>query len=163
MDSGDVSKPFLNICLYLSAPLALVMFCKLSIRKLVFQRSEGINFDTFSTCFVAFVSSVVFDQTFVDFGCHLGLHLAAFFKHTVPTIALTKGSHIKATHFERLRRLPGTPPCVRTSQTRNNSSRTKCCSNLFPLIFPKVARASFANVPTNIQKNEDVKSTLLMI
>ena len=67
MDFGFISTPFFDICLYLSAPLVLVIFGNHSIRKRVSCKSEGIKFSTFSTCFVDFVSSVVFYQIFLDF------------------------------------------------------------------------------------------------
>ena len=64
MDVGlkFISTPFFDICLYLSAPLVLVIFGNLSIRKRVSYKSKGIKFSIFSTCFVDFVSSVVFHQ-----------------------------------------------------------------------------------------------------
>merc|ERR1711966_258218 len=49
-----------NICLYLSAPLVLVIFDNFSIRKRVSCKSEGLEFGTFPTCFVDFVSSSFF-------------------------------------------------------------------------------------------------------
>ena len=46
--------------------LVLVSFCKRSIRKHVFRKSEGIDFNTFSTCFVDLAQSLVFFR-FSDF------------------------------------------------------------------------------------------------
>ena len=66
--------------LQLFAPLVLVIFVNLSIRKLVFHRSRGINFNTFCACFFNFISRVVFDNVFLTFGGNLGLHLASFFR-----------------------------------------------------------------------------------
>ena len=60
MDVGFILTPCLDILLYLSAPLVLVVFDNHSIRKRVSCKSKGITFSTFSTCFVDFVSSVVF-------------------------------------------------------------------------------------------------------
>ena len=58
-------------------------------------------------------------------------------------------------------RLPDSPPRVRTSQTRNNSSSSKFCSNSCPCLwFRKIARkwlfelASTANVSKTNWKNE---------
>ena len=62
MDVGFISTPFFDIFLYLPAPLVLVTFGNLSIRTRVSYKSKGIKFSTFSTCFVDFVSSVVFYQ-----------------------------------------------------------------------------------------------------
>ena len=54
-------------------------------------------------------------------------------------MASKKGApHIKTTPYEHVRRLPGRPPRVRTSQTRNKSSSTSsrnCCSNSFFWLF----------------------------
>ena len=66
--------------LQLFAPLVLVILYNPSIRKLVFHRSRGINFNTFCGCFFDFISSVVFDHVFLTFGGNLGLHLASIFK-----------------------------------------------------------------------------------
>ncbi len=66
--------------LQLFAPLVLVIFYNPSIRKLVFHRSRGINFNTFCACFFYFISSVVFDNVFLSFGVNLGLHWASFFR-----------------------------------------------------------------------------------
>ena len=66
MDLGCILTPFLDIRLHLSAPLVLVIFCNLSIRKLVFQRFEGIHFNNFSACVVDFVSSGDVYQIFLD-------------------------------------------------------------------------------------------------
>ena len=60
MHFGFISTTFFDICLYLSAPLALVIFDNHSIRKRVSCKSKGIKFSTFSTCFVDFVSSSFF-------------------------------------------------------------------------------------------------------
>ena len=49
-----------SFCLYLSAPLVLVIFDNLSMRKRVSCKFKGTKFSTFSTCFVAFVSSSIF-------------------------------------------------------------------------------------------------------
>ncbi len=68
IDLGDVPTSFFYIFLHLSAPLFLVFFCNPSIRKLVFQRYIGINFNRFCACFFDFISSVVFDKIFSTFG-----------------------------------------------------------------------------------------------
>ena len=60
MDVGFISTQFFRIFLDLSAPLVLVIFDNLSIRKRVSCKSKGIKFSTFLTCFVAFVSSSIF-------------------------------------------------------------------------------------------------------
>ena len=67
MDFGFISTQFFDICLYLSAPLVLVIFDNLSIRKRVSCKSEGIKFSTFSTCFVDFVPSSFFIRFFEFF------------------------------------------------------------------------------------------------
>ena len=60
MDFGFIPAQFVDIFLYLSAPLVLVIFDNPSIRKRVSGKSEGVKFRTFSTCFVDFVSSSFF-------------------------------------------------------------------------------------------------------
>ena len=60
MDFGLISRHCFCIFLDLSAPLVLVIFDNLSIRKRVSCKSKGIKFSTFSTCFVDFVSSSFF-------------------------------------------------------------------------------------------------------
>ena len=60
MDFDFISTPFFYFCLYLSKPLVLVTFYNLSIRKRVSCKSRGVKFNTFSTCFVDFVSSSFF-------------------------------------------------------------------------------------------------------
>ena len=48
--------------------------------------------------------------------------------------------------YEHVRRLSERPPRVRASQTRNNSSSSKCCSNLFPwCLFQKISRKCCLN------------------
>ena len=75
MDSGDISTPFFDICVHLSAPLILVIVCNHSIRKLVFHRSNGINFNTFCAC-----CSTSFQVSFLNscsvLGCHVGKHVS---------------------------------------------------------------------------------------
>ena len=44
-------------------------------------------------------------------------------------------TYIKISDHRHVRSLPERPPRVRTSQARNNSSSSKCCSNSFPLHF----------------------------
>ena len=80
---------------------------------------------------------------------------------------------IQTSGYDHDPRLPDRLPRVRISQTRNNSSSSKCCSSSCPwLWFPKIARqwlfellASIANVSETNRKNErvDVKSTSLVI
>ena len=53
--------------LQLFAPMVLVIFHNPSIRKLVFHRSRGINFNTFCACFFDFILSVIFDKVFSTF------------------------------------------------------------------------------------------------
>jgi hypothetical protein len=60
MDFSFISTHFFDICLYLPAPLVLVIFDNTSIRKRVSCKSEGLKFRTFSACFVDFVSSSFF-------------------------------------------------------------------------------------------------------
>ena len=60
MDFGFISTQLFGIFLDLSAPLVLVIFDNLSIRKRVSCKSKGIKFSTFSTCFVDFVPSLFF-------------------------------------------------------------------------------------------------------
>ena len=90
-------------------------------------------------------------------------------------IASKKGCPlIQTSGYDHGPRLPDRLPRVRISQTRNNSSSSKCCSSSCPwLWFPKIARqwlfellASIANVSETNRKNErrvDVKSTSLVI
>ena len=80
IDFDDILTSFFDMFLHLFAPLALVICYNPSIRKLVFHRSHGINFNTFCACFFDFISSVVFDNVFLTFGGNLGLHLASFFR-----------------------------------------------------------------------------------
>ena len=142
MDLGCLSTPFFDICVHLSAPLVLVIFCNFSIRKLVFQRSEGIHFITFSGCFVDFVSRVVVLSDFIRYWmlfCFFfwgGVRLTPFFnkKKNCAEHSFKKGTpNMKTPPYEHVPGVPERPPRVRSSQTRNNSSILKCCSNLFPL------------------------------
>ena len=66
-------------------------------------------------------------------------------------------SYIKTTHYHRVQRLPGRPPRVRTSQTRDNSSSSNdvriCChSTLSPTLDVDVDHAtlSIATVPGGV-------------
>ena len=72
MDVGFISTPFVDICLYLSAPLVLVIFDNLSIRKRVSCKSKGNKFSTFSAFFVDFVSSSFFVRFRAFFEAILG-------------------------------------------------------------------------------------------
>ena len=47
--------------------------------KLVFHRSNGINFNTFCAWLFDFMSSFVFYSIFLDFECHVRFHFASFF------------------------------------------------------------------------------------
>ena len=60
MNVAFISKIFVDILLYLSAPLVLMIFDNSSIRKRVSCKSKGIKFSTFSAFFVDFVSSSFF-------------------------------------------------------------------------------------------------------
>ena len=67
---------------------------------------------------------------------------------------------MKTTDYPRGRWLPGTPPRVRTTQTRNNSSSSNCYSNSCPWLWlRKIARKwkfeldSIANASKQIRKN----------
>ena len=113
--------------LQLFAPLVLVILYNPSIRKLVFHRSRGINFNTFCGCFFDFISSVVFDHVFLTFGGNLGLHVASFFRKKRSRKWLQKKgpSYIKTSHYRRVQRLPGRAPRVLASQTRNNCFNKK--------------------------------------
>ena len=80
--------------------------------------------------------------------------------------------YLKFAHYQRVRRLPGTPPRVRITQTRNNSSSSNCCSNSCPWLWlRKIARKwlfeliAIATVSKKIENMEraDLKSTFLMI
>ena len=85
-----------------------------------------------------------------------------FEKKTLPKIVSKKGAPLSQTSdYDRGPGLPDSPPRVRTSQTRNKSSSSKCCSNSCPwLWFRKIGRkwlfelASIANVSKTIRKNE---------
>ena len=69
---------------------------------------------------------------------------------TFPEIFSTKKkpTYIKMCDYEHVRGLPGRPPRVRTSQTRNNSSSSTCCSNLLKLHFvQKCSNMLFELVP----------------
>ena len=66
MDFGFISIAFFVTLANLSTPLVLVIFCNPSIRKHVFGKSDGIKFNTFSTCFVDLVPSLVFYWIFSD-------------------------------------------------------------------------------------------------
>ena len=166
MDFGFISTLLFGMCSYLSAPLVLVICCNPSIRKHVFGKFEGIKFDTCSTCFVDLVPSLVFSEIFLDVWCHSGVHFALFFRKKQfrkslqkKTLPQTQISDIR--DYAPARRLPDSPPRVRTSRTRNNSSSSKCCSNSCPCLwFRKIDRkwlfelASIANVSKTNRKNE---------
>ena len=92
-----------------------------------------------------------------------------FEKKTLPKIVSKKGALLSQTiDYDRGPGLPDSPPRVRTSQTRNNSSSSKCCSNSCPCLWlRKIARkwlfelAAIANVSKQMikMKRIDVKST----
>merc|ERR1711966_497908 len=79
-----------NICLYLSAPLVLVIFDNTSIRKRVSCKSESLEFGTFPTCFVDFVSSSFFIRFCDLFDAILGSIWHHFLEKTLPKIASKK-------------------------------------------------------------------------
>ena len=72
----SISTQFFGMFSYLSALLVLVIFGNLSLRKNVFCKSDGIKFNTFSTCFVDLVPSLVFLCMFLFCWCHFVFHLA---------------------------------------------------------------------------------------
>ena len=150
-----------DIFLYLSALLVLVIFGNHSIRKRVSCKSDGIKFGTFSTCCLAFVSSVVLAD-FVTFLMPSEVPFCTIFETKPFRKSLQKkgGPYSKFRNYERVRWLPGTPPRVRTIQTRNSSSSSNCCSSSCPWLWlRKIARkwlfelASIANVSKTVRKN----------
>ena len=159
MDLGCILTLCFDICLHLSAPLVLVIFCKRSIRKLVFERSKGINFRTFPACSVDFFSGVVFHQICLDFWCHLGVRLAILFRKTVPGTALKEGAlNMQTSLYEHVPGLSERPHRVRTSQTRNNSSSSKdvriCCHCIFQQMFESAVCIGFhCKLSNNMIKN----------
>ena len=127
--------------LQLFAPLVFVILYNFSIRKLVFHRSRGINFNTFCGCFFDFISSVVFDNVFLTFRRNLGLHLASIFKKKRFRKWLRKkGPHTSKQHPMNMSggSQGGRLACALFQKetivsTRNNSLSTNCwicCSNL---------------------------------
>ena len=59
-----------------------------------------------------------------------------FEKKSLPKIVSKKGAPLSQTSdYDRGPGLPDSPPRVRTSQTRNNSSSSKCCSNSCPWLW----------------------------
>ena len=150
-----VSTPLVGMFSHLSTPLASVIFCNHSIRKHVFGKSDHIKFNTFSTCFVDLVPSLVFYCIFLVCWCNFVFHLAPISrKKPFRKSFQKKGAPLsQTTDYDRGPGLPDSPPRVRTSQTRNKSSSSKCCLNSCPwLWFRKIDRkllfelASFANV-----------------
>ena len=101
---------------------------------------------------------------------HLGLDLPKLFQGRVgigslepfrKSLQKKRPPYSKTGDYRRVRWLPETPHRVRTSQTRNKSSSSKCCSNSCPwLWFRKIGRkwlfelASIANVSKQNRKNE---------
>ena len=127
---------FFKICLHLSAPLVLVIFCNHSIRKLVLQRSEGIV----STHFQHVLSTSFQVSFFIRFSWIFGAIVRSmrhpFSEKNGSENSFKKGApQHETTPYEHVRGLPERPPRVRTCQTRNNSSSSKCCSSSFPLLF----------------------------
>ena len=80
-----------------------------------------------------------FWQCCLDFWRQFGAPFGIIFqKKTLPKMASKKKTpHIKTPPYEHVRRLPGRPPRVRASQTRNKSSSRSsrnCCSNSFSFV-----------------------------
>ena len=154
-----ISTLFFGMCSYLSMPLVLVViFCNSSIRKHVFcRKSNGSKIRTSSMCFVGFVPSLFLFEIFFDFRCHSGVHVALFFRKKTFRESLQKKMPPKTQmreirDYAPARRLPDSPPGMCTSQTRNNSLSSRCCSNSCPCLwFRKMNRkwlfelASIAN------------------
>ena len=103
----------------------------------------------------------LFYQIFIDFRCHLGFHLAPIFikKAFRKSLKKKRPPYLKNDHYRRVRWLPGTPPRVRITQTRNNSSSSKSSNSCPWLWFRKIARkwlfelASVATASKQIRKN----------
>jgi hypothetical protein len=154
MDFGFISTQVLDIFLYLSAPLALVIFDNHSIRKHVSWKSKSFKSKTFSMCFVGFVPSLFFwDFLWLLMPCGVPFGTNFEKKKTFRKSLPKKRVPLYQTaDYDHGPRLPDSPPHVRTSQTRNKSSSSKCCSNSCPCLwFRKIDRkwlfglASIAN------------------
>ena len=140
MDLCIISTLCFGMFSYLSAPLVLVFFCNLSIRKHVFCKSDGSKIRTFSMCFVGFVPSLFFLRFSLIFDAIRGGHFALFFRKkqfrkSLQKMTLPQTQIREIRDYAHARRLPDSPPRVRTSQTRNNSSSSNCCSNSCPCLW----------------------------
>ena len=113
MDFGFISTHFFCFLLGLSAPLALVIFDNLSIRKRVSCKSKGVKFSTFSTCFVDFVSSSFFIE-FCDLFEAIWGSIWHRFSEKNPSGNRSKkrDPHLKFRDYHRVRWLPETPPLI---------------------------------------------------
>ena len=83
-----------------------------------------------------------------------------FEKKTLPKIVSKKGAPLsQTTDYDLGPGLPDSPPRVRTSQTRNNSSSSKCCSNSCPCLwFRKIARTWLFELASIVNYSKKSKS-----
>ena len=77
MDFGFISTQVVDMFLYLSAPLVLVIFGNHSIRKRVSCKSKGVKFSLFSICF-DFWGSVFKHRFLLSSGTDFSWMLASF-------------------------------------------------------------------------------------
>ena len=137
---------FLHLC----TPLVLVIFYNLSIRKLVFHRSHGINFNTFCAWFFDFISSVIFVRIFLTFEAIL-----VSIWHHFSEKNCSENGYEKRGPIHQNRSLWTCPEAPREAASRAHFSNKKhqfehkfqklllelmscprkCCFNLFPLQF----------------------------
>ena len=89
--------------------------------------------------FCGFRSKFVFFETFFDFGCHLGVHLAPNLRKKPFRKSLQKigAPSTQTGPYDHGPRLPDIPPRMRAFSTRNKSSSKNCrncCSNSIFLV-----------------------------
>ena len=119
---------------------------------------QRVLWASFQVCFLC--------EIFFDFWCHLRFRLAPTLrKKTFRKSLQKKGAPLSQTSdYDHGPRLPDSPPRVRTCQTRNNSSSSKCCSNSCPCLwFRTIVRkllfelASIAHVSKKNRKIEKAR------
>ena len=142
MDFWFISLRCFDICLYLSAPLVLVVFDNHSIRKRVSCNYKSIKFSTLSASFVDFVSSSFFIRFCEIFEAIWGSIWHHFLEKTIPKIASKKGDPT----FENksLCTCPGAP---------------RDAASYYSLIKATASRAHFSNRNNSSSSNSSSVST----
>ena len=136
----------------LSATPASVIWCNVSVRRHVFLRSKDIIFDTFFVHVFSTPLQVSFSKRFSQLLEAFGAPFGIIKNGSENDSKRKRPSNMKTRSYEHVRGLSEKQPPVRTSQTRDHGSSTKC-SNWLPLRFSKhcskmlFGLASIANVP----------------